>query len=83
MKKEDDVQLIRKILSGDDAAFGILVEKYQKSVHAFVWRKVDDYHDAEDITQDAFLQAYRKLSTLKNTDSICGMAPCHRKSALH
>ena len=72
MKKEDDVQLIRKILSGDDAAFGILVEKYQKRVHAFVWRKVDDYHDAEDITQEAFLQAYKKLLTLKNPDQFAG-----------
>ena len=72
MEKEDDVQLIRKILLGDDAAFGILVEKYQKSVHAFVWRKIDDYHDAEDITQEVFLQAYRKLSTLKNTTQFAG-----------
>ena len=72
MEREDDVQLIRKILSGDDAAFGILVEKYQKSVHAFVWRKIGDYHDAEDITQDAFLQAYKKLSTLKNPDQFAG-----------
>jgi len=72
VEKEDDVQLIRKILSGDDAAFGILVEKYQKSVHAFVWRKIGDYHDAEDITQEVFLQAYRKLSTLKNTTQFAG-----------
>ena len=57
MEREDDVQLIRKILSGDEAAFGILVEKYQKSVHALVWRQIRDYHYAEDITQDAFLQA--------------------------
>ena len=72
MEKEDDGQLIRKILSGDDAAFGILVEKYQKSVHTLVWRKIGDYHYAEDITQDAFLQAYRKLSTLKNPDQFVG-----------
>ena len=72
MEKEDDVQLIRRILSGDEAAFGILVEKYQKSVHALVWRKIGDYHYAEDITQDAFLQAYKKLSTLKNPNQFVG-----------
>ena len=72
MEKEDDVQLIRKILSGDDAAFGILVEKHQKSVHALIWRKIGDYHYAEEIMQDAFLQAYRKLSTLKNPDQFAG-----------
>ena len=72
MERKDDVQLIRKILSGDDAAFGILVEKYQKSVHALVWRKIGDYHYAEDIMQDAFLQAYKKLSTLKNPNQFAG-----------
>ena len=72
MEREDDVQLIRKTLSGDDAAFGILVEKYQKSVHALVWRKIGDYHYAEDIVQDAFLQAYKKLSTLKDPNQFAG-----------
>ena len=72
MERKDDVQLIRKTLSGDDAAFGILVEKYQKSVHALVWRKIGDYHYAEDIMQDAFLQAYKKLSTLKNPNQFAG-----------
>ena len=72
MEREDDVQLIRKILSGDDAAFGILVEKYQKSIHTLVWRKIGDYHYAEEIMQDAFLQAYKKLSTLKNPNQFAG-----------
>ena len=72
MERENDVKLIHKILSGDDAAFGILVEKYQKSVHALVWRKIGDYHYAEDIMQDAFLQAYKKLSTLKDPNQFAG-----------
>ena len=72
MEREDDVQLIHKILSGNDAAFGTLVERYQKSVHALVWQKIGDYHDAEDIMQDAFLQAYKKLSTLKNPNQFAG-----------
>ena len=72
MERENDVQLIRKILSGDDAAFNALVQKYQKSVHALVWRKVGDFHYAEEITQDAFLQAYEKLSTLKDPNQFAG-----------
>ena len=66
MEREDDVQLIRAVLSGDDSAFGTLVEKYQKSVHALAWRKTGDFHYAEEITQDTFLRAYQNLSTLKN-----------------
>ena len=69
---ENDVQLIRRILSDDDEAFSLLVQKYQKSVHALVWRKVNDFHYAEEITQDTFLQAYKKLSTLKNPNQFAG-----------
>lgn len=68
----DDVELIHKILSGDDEAFTALVRKYQKSVHALAWRKVGDFHFAEDITQDVFLQVYKKLSTLKNPNQFAG-----------
>ena len=64
--EKDDVQLIREILSGNDAAFSTLIQKYQKIVHAFAWRKIGDFHHAEEITQDTFLRAYRKLSTLRD-----------------
>ena len=66
MEREADVQLIHAVLSGNDSAFDILVEKYQKSVHALAWRKIGDFHYAEEITQDTFLRAYQKLSTLKD-----------------
>ena len=72
MEREDDVQLIQRTLSGDDTAFGILLQRHQKSVHALVWRKIGDFHIAEDITQDTFLQAYKKLLTLKNHDQFAG-----------
>ena len=39
-------------------------DRYQKRVHALAWRKIGDFHIAEDITQEAFLQVYRKLATL-------------------
>ena len=72
MAKEDDVQLIRKIFSGDDDAFNTLVQKYRKSVHALVWRKIGDFHYAEEITQDTFLQVYKKLRTLKDPNQFAG-----------
>ena len=72
MEREDDVQLIQRTLSGDDTAFGVLLRRHQKSVHALVWRKIGDFHIAEDITQDTFLQAYKKLSTLKNHSQFAG-----------
>ncbi|MXY99655.1 sigma-70 family RNA polymerase sigma factor [Candidatus Poribacteria bacterium] len=69
---EEDVQLIHRILSGDDAAFTVLVRKYQKSVHALAWRKIGDFHYAEEVTQDIFLQVYNKLSTLKDPRQFAG-----------
>ena len=72
MEREDDVQLIRRILSGDDTAFSILMNKYQKSVHALVWRKIHDFHHAEEIMQDTFLKAYKKLPTLKRPNQFAG-----------
>ena len=72
MKQENDVQLINKILGGDDTAFSTLVEKYQKGIHALVWRKIGDFHYAEEITQDTFLNAYKNLSTLKEPSQFAG-----------
>ena len=72
MERENDAQLVHAILSGDDAAFDILVGKYQKSVHALVWQKIGDFHYAEEITQDSFLRAYQKLSTLRNPSQFLG-----------
>ena len=68
--ERDDSQLIDAVLSGDDSAFAILVEKYEKGIHALVWRKIGDFHYAEEITQDTFLRAYQKLSTLKNKNNF-------------
>ncbi len=70
--KNDDVKLIQSILAGDENAFVNLVDKYQKQVHALVWRKIGDFHIAEEITQDTFLKVYQKLSTLKDPNRFSG-----------
>lgn len=72
METKNDVQLIRRILSGDDAAFNALVRKHQKGIHALAWRKVGDFHIAEEIVQDTFLQVYKNLTQLKNPNQFSG-----------
>ena len=67
-----DADLIQRILDGDQGAFTTLVNKYQKPVHALVWRKIGDFHIAEEITQDVFLKVYKSLSTLKRRDHFPG-----------
>ena len=69
---DDNVQLIRRILSGDDAAFSILMQKHQKGVHALIWRKIGDFQIAEEITQDTFIQVYKKLGTLEDPNRFNG-----------
>jgi RNA polymerase sigma factor (sigma-70 family) len=64
--KSDDIELIQRILAGDETAFASLIRKYQKQVHALAWRKIGDFQIAEDIVQETFLQVYQKLETLND-----------------
>ncbi len=70
--KNNDVTLIQRILADDESAFAELVKKHQKAVHALAWRKIGDFHIAEDITQDAFLKVYQRLHTLKEPNQFSG-----------
>ena len=72
LMKNDDVALIRRILAGDEIAFAELVKRYQKPVHTLAWRKIGDFHIAEDITQEVFLKVYQGLHTLKDHHQFSG-----------
>ncbi len=52
---------INKALKGDDAAFGNLVEKYQKPVFSLCYRMLGNSNDAEDAAQESFIRAFRYL----------------------
>ena len=69
---ESDAELIYRVLSGDDEAFTTLVRRYQKSVHALAWRRIGDFHCAEEIAQEVFLRAYKGLSKLKDPNQFPG-----------
>ena len=56
-----DQQLVSRVQQGDKRAFDLLVLKYQYRVHAIVGRFIRDSHEVEDVTQEAFLKAYRAL----------------------
>lgn len=70
--RSDDVKLIQRILAGDENAFSILIEKYQRQVHALAFRKVRDFQTAEDITQETFLRVHQKLATLNDPTKFPG-----------
>ena len=64
--KSDTVALIQRALAGDEDAFTSLVSKYEKQVHAYALQEIGDFHIAQDITQETFLEVYQKLGTLKD-----------------
>jgi len=63
-----DPDLIRRTLEGDTDAFGHLVDRYKDAVYGAAYARVGDFHDAQDVAQEAFIQAYRKLSELREPD---------------
>jgi len=63
--RSDDEVFVTRCLEGDQAAFDFLVSKYKEVVHAYAYHKVGDYQEAQDIAQEVFIKAYRKLGQLK------------------
>ena len=61
----DERSLIAKILAGDRAAFGQLVERYQQRVYNTVYRVLHNAEDAADATQEVFLNVYQALRSFK------------------
>ena len=61
-----DEKLVSNTLEGDRDAFGVLVHKYQEMVYAYAFQKVRNEVDAQDIMQEVFLKAYRRLYQLRH-----------------
>ena len=64
-----DASLVDRFLAGDQTAFGLLVLRYQDSLHRF-FRRTTDVDVAEDLAQDAFLEVYRSLATWRGQSSF-------------
>jgi len=71
MSMEDsDTKLVELVQRGDRAAFNMLVLKYQHKVMKLVTRYVRDQAEAEDITQEAFIKAYRALPAFRGESAF-------------
>jgi RNA polymerase sigma factor (sigma-70 family) len=67
-----DADLVAAIRAGDESAFEELFKRYQPRVHAFVQRRVGDDGRAEELTQEAFLSALRRL---RETEGVVVFRP--------
>lgn len=70
VNKDTDQQLVERVLGGNQAAFNLLVLRYQHKVAALVARFVKDPHEVEDVTQEAFIKAYRALNLFRGDSAF-------------
>ncbi|MDH3215891.1 MAG: RNA polymerase sigma factor [Candidatus Krumholzibacteria bacterium] len=63
MSNDSDARIVEACLSGDRAAFRVLMDRYEKKMFNLAYRVVDDREDAMDATQTAFVKAYENLQT--------------------
>ncbi|NQU11713.1 sigma-70 family RNA polymerase sigma factor, partial [bacterium] len=61
----EEVDWIRRTREGDADAFAELVRRYQRLIHALTYRMTGSPADAEDLAQEIFLQAYRRLDRFR------------------
>ena len=66
-KHEDDLIIIKSVLSGDSSQFALLWNKYNKQIFANVLKLVRSIDDADDIVQDTFLKAFNALHSYNHT----------------
>jgi RNA polymerase sigma-70 factor (ECF subfamily) len=62
---DEDAELVERAQAGDRGAFEELVRRHADRLYAVIVRLVDDRHEAEEVTQEAFLRAWRGIARFK------------------
>jgi RNA polymerase sigma-70 factor (ECF subfamily) len=68
--REIDRQLVVRAQGGDKQAFNLLVEKYQRKLARLLSRFIRDPAEVEDVTQEAFIKAYRALPAFRGDSAF-------------
>ena len=66
----DDLTLVKRSRDGDQTAFKLLVERYQRKVYSVALGMVRDREEARDIAQEAFTKVYKYLDHFKGDSSF-------------
>lgn len=69
-EKEIDMALVERVQRGDKSAYDLLVLKYQHKIGHLVSRYVHDSHESQDVTQEAFIKAYRGLKNFRGDSAF-------------
>ena len=67
---EEEWALVRRAQREDTAAFDELVRRYQERIYATVYHMTSNHEDANDLTQESFIKAYRALKSFKGDSSF-------------
>ncbi len=69
-EKDNDLALVRRVQGGEKKAFDLLVLKYQHKIASLVSRFVHDHAEVQDVTQEAFIKAYRGLGNFRGDSAF-------------
>ena len=69
-EREVDQELVKRVQRGDKKAFDLLVIKYQQKVANLVSRYIRDPGETQDVTQEAFIKAYRALANFRGESAF-------------
>ncbi len=65
MQNCSDKQLVANYLKDDEKSLEILIKRYLKPIYGFVYRRIGNPYDAEDVTQDVFVKVWRNIKRFK------------------
>lgn len=70
MDNREELQIIQRICEGETNLFSIFLHRYSSAVYSLIVRIASSKEDAEELTQDVFLKAFKKLNTFKGKSSF-------------
>lgn len=65
-----ELQLVRRVKTGERAAFDSLIDKYKEKAFALAFNMIGNYEDAKDILQEAFVRAYVNIKSFRENSSF-------------
>ena len=71
-QESDDLSLIQQTLSGNQDAFGQLVNRYSSALSAFAYDRLGNVHEAQDAVQETFVTAFQRLGELRDHSRFAG-----------
>lgn len=70
MNNKTDTEIIHEVLAGNTVAFSVLVDKYKDKAFILAYNIITNREDAEEISQDAFIKAFKGLQSFREESSF-------------